>query len=56
MNWQLNIWMHLEPIGKTDNVNQAKGDQDPAMWQPPRTRNGICADAHVASGSASLRK
>ncbi|MFC4116980.1 hypothetical protein [Nonomuraea zeae] len=27
----------LEPIGKTDNVNQSKSDQDPAEWQPPRT-------------------
>ena len=24
-------------IAVTDNVNQAKGDQDPARWQPPRT-------------------
>jgi hypothetical protein len=24
-------------IAVTDNVNQAKGDRDPAAWQPPRT-------------------
>ena len=24
-------------IAVTDNVNQAKGDQDPSTWQPPRT-------------------
>ncbi|MBP1785989.1 hypothetical protein J3R08_005839 [Micromonospora sp. HB375] len=24
-------------IAVTDNVNQAKGDQDPSMWQPPLT-------------------
>lgn len=24
-------------IAVTDNVNQSKGDQDPASWQPPRT-------------------
>jgi hypothetical protein len=24
-------------IAVTDNVNQEKGDQDPAAWQPPRT-------------------
>jgi len=24
-------------IAVTDNVNQAKGDQDPAAWQPSQT-------------------
>ena len=24
-------------IAVTDNVNQAKGDQDPSTWQPPRS-------------------
>jgi hypothetical protein len=26
-----------ELIAVTDTVNQAKGDQDPSSWQPPRT-------------------
>jgi hypothetical protein len=28
---------HPQLIAVTDNVNQAKGDQDPSTWQPPRT-------------------
>ncbi|GAA2796025.1 HNH endonuclease family protein [Saccharopolyspora taberi] len=27
---------HPQLIAVTDNVNQAKGDQDPSTWQPPR--------------------
>ncbi len=26
---------HPQLIAVTDNVNQSKGDQDPAAWQPP---------------------
>jgi hypothetical protein len=28
---------HPQLIAVTDNVNQAKGDQDPSSWQPPLT-------------------
>ncbi|MFD9791238.1 HNH endonuclease family protein [Streptomyces sp. NPDC059070] len=28
---------HPQLIAVTDNVNQAKGDKDPAQWLPPRT-------------------
>jgi hypothetical protein len=28
---------HPQLIAVTDNVNQAKGDQDPSTWQPPLT-------------------
>ncbi len=28
---------HSQLIAVTDNVNQSKGDQDPAEWLPPRS-------------------
>jgi hypothetical protein len=33
----------------TDNVNQAKGDQDPSTWQPPVT-SYRCTDARMWIG------
>ena len=33
--WHTAIGALTQLIAVTDNVNQAKGDQDPASWSPP---------------------
>jgi uncharacterized protein DUF1524 len=42
-------------VAVTDNVNQSKGDQDPAEWLPRSTGNGQVLDVEIpANGCCSL--